>query len=658
MGHVVDRTRALGIAAALVLAAATVSAVAGQDGGLSVRITSPLGRTGAPGTVRIVAQVRHISAVAPGEVRFFVDQKLLASVSQGPPYAVEWADENPFERREISVEVIDTVGHEARDSVVLEPFEVSEASGVSSVLLEASVQDEKHRFVKGMPPSAFSVLEDGVPQVLDVVRQEEVGATFALLVDSSSSMSRRMDFVQRTASTLASYMRPQDRIIVAPFSRGVEAVTGPTNDRATILEGIDAIRPAGGTAILDSLKQVSRSLADVEGRRAIVLITDGYDENSSTPFEEALTAVKKAGATLYVVGIGGVAGISIKGERMLRQLAVESGGRFFFPAREEQLAQVHDVLTGDVQNRYLITYTPKNQDADGTWRAITVKTANPAYSVRTRTGYFAPKPSPIKPTIEFTVTDTAGSYLNVSADDLEVLEDGVPQSIETFQEALQPVSIVLALDASGSMHKKESDVVASAREFVDSLQEKDSLAVMLFGDRSVFAQDLSLNRESSYEAIQNYHAAGGTALYDAISESLLRLKSAPGRRVVVVMSDGRDENNAGTAPGSVRGFDDVVKDLKDSGATVFAIALGTKVDRVPLQELADLSGGRAFFPTDVTQLGAEFHRVVDDLRRRFVVGYTSSHAQHDGSWRKVEIRVKSESSVIVRSTGGYAAPDR
>ena len=658
MALVASRIRAVAAAAAVAALVASMPRVAAEQEGLSVRITSPLGRTGLPGTVRIVAQVRHPTAGPLGQVRFFVDQALLASVSDGPPYATEWIDENPFERREITVEVDDGLGHEARDKVVLQPFEVTEAAEVASVLLEASVQDQQHRFVKGLQPSAFSLLENGVPQTLDIVRQEDVGATFALLVDSSASMSRRMDFAQRTAATLAGYLRPQDRIVVAPFARTVGAVTGPTNDRPTILEGIRAIRPSGGTAILDSLAQMCRSLADAEGRRAIVLITDGYDEQSSTTFEEALASVKKAGVTVYVVGVGGVAGISIKGERLLRRLAVESGGRFFFPSRDEQLPEVHDVLTGDVQNRYLITYTPTDQTPDGTWRTITVKTGNPQYAVRTRAGYYASKPAPIRPAVEFTVTGPGGGYLNVSADDLEVMEDGVPQVVDTFQEAVEPVSIVLALDASGSMHRKEADVVTSARDFVGALQERDSLAVVLFGDTSVFAHDLTVNRQVSLDAIQSYRAAGGTALYDALSDSLHRLKTTSGRKVVVVMSDGRDENNAGTAAGSVRTFEDVVNDLKDSGATAFAIGIGTKVDRRPLQRLADLSGGRAFFPQDVEQLPDQFRRVVDDLRRRYVVGYTSSHPKHDGSWRKVEIRLKSEPQATVRSTGGYTAPDR
>jgi Ca-activated chloride channel family protein len=319
---------------------------------------------------------------------------------------------------------------------------------------------------------------------------------------------------------------------------------------------------------------------------------------------------------------------------------------------------VHDVLTDDVQNRYLVTYTPKNQKTDGAWRAVTLKTTTPGLFVRTRTGYFAPKPLPIEPRLEFTAVDDVGRYLDVSADDIEVLENGVLQQVKAFQEAVDPVSIVLALDASGSMKKKEADVMASARELVDALQERDNLALIMFGDRSVFAHDLSQNRDFSHSAIQGYRAIGGTALYDALTDALLRLKSVGTRRVVIVMTDGRDENNAGTGPGSTRTFDDVVKQAKASGATIFAIGLGTNLDRDRLQQLADVSGGRALFSADVSELGNEFRRVVDDLRRRYVVGYTSSNIQRDGSWRAVDIRLKSTPRAKVRSPGGYFAPSK
>ena len=122
------------------------------------------------------------------------------------------------------------------------------------------------------------------------------------------------------------------------------------------------------------------------------------------------------------------------------------------------------------------------------------------------------------------------------------------------------------------------------------------------------------------------------------------------------MTDGRDENNPGTGPGSVRRFPDVAELIKDTGALMFGIGLGVKVDQEPLQKIADLSGGRAFFPADVSELPAQYRRVVDDLRRRYVVGYTSSHIQHDGTWRDVQIRVRNLPDATVRSAGGYTAP--
>jgi Ca-activated chloride channel family protein len=643
---------------AALVAAAAYTAVAAQSPAPPtpiVRITSPMGRTGTTAPVRIVAQVQYADAAPPGQVRFFVDKQLLGSV-QRPPYALEWVDENPFERREIAVEAVDSLGHAVMDRIVLEPFEVTEVADVASVLLEASVQDKRGRFVRNIDGSAFSVFENGVKQSLDLVSQEVVGATFALLVDSSASMSRRMDFVQRTAATLAGYMTARDRMLIAPFAKEIRAVTGPTRDRATIVEAVRAIQPEGGTAILDSLSKLPGILASSEGRRAVILITDGYDEHSSTSFAEALTAVKSSGATVYVVGIGGVAGISIKGERLLRQLAVETGGRFFFPSRDSELAEVHDVLTQDVQNRYLISFTPQDQKADGTWRALTVATTDPEHVVRTRPGYFARKPPPIRPVIEFTAADEAGQYLDLTAGDIEIIENGDVQKLELFQEAVEPVSIVLALDASGSMKKKEADVIASAREFVSALRPQDKLAVVLFADHPVFTHDLTEKREAAIAALDLYRASGGTALFDTLAEALLYLKRAQGRRVVVVMTDGRDENNPGTGPGSVRQFRDVAELIEDTGTLMFGIGLGVNVDRETLEQIAELSGGRALFPADVTKLAAQYQRVVDDLRRRYVVGYTSSHIQHDGSWRSVQIRVKELPTAMIRSAGGYMAP--
>ena len=140
---------------------------------------------------------------------------------------MEWTDENPFERRELAVEVDDSEGHKGRDSVVLEAFEITEISEVASVLLEAGVYDKKGRFVSGLSSANFAVKEDGVAQAIDLVSHERVPATFALLIDSSQSMSRRFDFVKEAAGRLTAFLRPKDSVVVAPFAKRLAGADRP-----------------------------------------------------------------------------------------------------------------------------------------------------------------------------------------------------------------------------------------------------------------------------------------------------------------------------------------------------------------------------------------------------------------------------------------------
>jgi VWFA-related protein len=647
------------VSGVLVVATATAVTTAPRAGAgdLSVRITSPLGRTGGVGAVRIVAQVQQPPGATLGPVRFFVDGTLYKTDDDGPPYAVEWTDENPFERRELAVEVDDSEGRKGRDTVVLEAFEITEISEVASVLLEAGVYDGKGRFVTGLNAASFAVREDSVPQTIDLVSHERVPATFALLIDSSQSMSRRFDFVKEAAARLTAFLRPKDSVVVAPFAKHLSALTGPTGDRRTVVDAIQHIEPAGGTAILDALIELSERLPKAEDRRSVILISDGYDEHSRASFEEALAAVKNARITIYVVGIGGVAGISLKGERELKRLATETGGRVFFPPRAEELANVYDQLAADAQNRYLVTYTPTNTTRDGSWRSVNLTTSSDQYLVRTRAGYRAPKPPPIRPTLEFTVTDLSGQYVEISADDLVVSENGVDQQVDTFHEAEAPLSIVLALDASGSMRKSADALMAAARTFVEALRPQDKLSLLFFSDGVLVAHDLGTNRQTSFDAINGYTPVGGTALYDAMAGALTALKPVEGRRAVVLMSDGRDENNPGTAPGSRHTLAEVLELAREVEATVLPIGLGTNLDRAGLERLAEISGGLAYFPSDASELRAQFVRTVENLRRRYVVGYTSTHIARDGAWRKVEIRSRSANHII-RSRSGYFAPDK
>lgn len=643
------------VTAALVLIALGWTPLAsGQPGPTTVRLTSPLGRTGVPGVIRVVAQVQTAEPDARLPVRFFVDDALIGQDDDGPPYSVEWTDENPYEARRIRVEVL--AGAEVvSDEVALPPLEILEETSVSSVLVEATVVDGDGRYVSWLQKDDFALLEDGTQQTLDLVQLQEVPTTFTLLVDASQSLNRRMRMVRAAALRLASKLREGDRVIVAPFRKQVDATTGPTDDPATIAEAVTAIRSHGGTAILDALGTLPEMFSAVEGRHVVILLTDGYDEHSSTTYDEALRALQRLQATVYVVGIGGVAGISLKGELFLRKIATQMGGRAFFPTREEELPDVHATVAADAFRRYLISYTPQNQDADGRFRAITLTAAGGDFKIRTREGYFAPKPPPVRATLEFSAVDQTRGTPDLSADDLLVIEDGVRQKVDTFQEAVAPISIAMLVDTSGSMRRAMAAAQQAARSFVTALRPGDPLALVRFSDRVVVEHELSERRETTLEAIDRLTPAGGTALFDGLYDSMSFLRQRPGRRTIVLLSDGRDEDNPGTGPGSQHTLDDVMTLLRETDTVVYAIGLGANVDREALELIAARSGGLALFPADTDALDAEFRRVLDELRRRYVLAYTSTNPTRDGAWRDVAIATTAP-GVTIRSGRGYFAP--
>ena len=644
---------AVGALALLVLTLGVPGGHDGQERVSSIHITSPTGRSGLPGRVRIVARVTTASPVVP-TVRFYVNDELLATDSDGPPYAAEWTDENPFAASRIRVEM--TEGEAViEDHVDLKPFEVVEAAEVLSINVDASVRDAKGRYPSNLTAADFQLFENDIAQRVDAVRSEALPTTFALLIDSSQSMARNMDFVRHSVLTLPGLLRKEDMAIVAPFSNTITTITGPTRDGATLAEAVTAIKPGGGTAILESLAAVAARFGDAPNRRAVVLVTDAYDENSKLSVDEVVAALKSAKVIVYTVAVGGVSGVSVKGEQMLRFIAEQTGGRAFFPWNAKEMTAASATIAEDAQHRYVVTYTPSNQRHDGAWRAIRLETANPEYHVVARDGYLSPEPAPVKASLEFTVINKSSQYVEIDRDNLVVTEDGVAQKVESFHESVAPVSVMLALDASGSMTKVSPAMMEAAHTFVSSLKPEDPLGIEIFADRAEMAHDLSPARWVSHRNIQRYVAKGGTALYDGLVDSMVRLGTVPGRRVVVVMTDGRDENASSNGPGSTRTWDDVLATARQTGATVYAIGFGTNVDVARLVELTTLTGGEAYFTNDISELPEHYQRIVDDLHRRYVLAYTSTNSERNGSWRAVGIKT-SDPALKVRSPGGYFAP--
>jgi Ca-activated chloride channel family protein len=635
------------------LAADASAAPPAQERTSSIQITSPTGRSGLPGRVRIVARVTTASQATP-IVRFYVGDELLGTDTDGAPYAVEWTDENPFEARRIRVEMTDGESV-VDDHVDLKPFEVVEATEIRSINVDASIRDAKGRYASHFTAADFRIFENDVAQRIDAVKSETLPTTFALLVDSSQSMARNMDFVRESVARLPGLLGPDDSAIVAPFRNTITTVTGPTRDVPTLVDAVAAIKSGGGTAILESLAAVAKRFGDAPHRRAVVLVTDAYDENSTISVDQVVAELKAAKVIVYSLAVGGVSGVSVKGERMLRFIAEQTGGRAFFPWNAKEVADACAAIARDAQHRYVVTYTPLNQRHDGAWRAIRLETLDSAYSVVARDGYLSPAPEPVKASFEFTVTNKSQQYVEIDRDSVVVLEDGVRQKVDAFHESVAPVSVMLALDASGSMTKVSPAVMEAAHSFVSALKPEDPLGIEMFADRAEMSHDLSPARWVSHRHIQRYVAKGGTALYDGLVDSMVRLAEVPGRRVVVVMTDGRDENATSSGPGSTRSWEDVLATARQTGATVYAIGFGTNVDVARLAQLTSLTGGESYFTNDVSELTGHYQRIVDDLHRRYTVAYTSTNAERDGAWRAVGIKTTDE-ALKVRSPGGYFAP--
>ncbi len=144
-----------------------------------IQITSPLGRTGLPGTVRIVARLATpADEEAPAAVRFYVNGALIATDTDGPPYVAEWQDENPFVPCTLVVEADVEHGTPIRDTVELLPLTIVDASEVMSIGVDAAVQDPRGRYVAGLDASQFILLEDGTPQSIDMVMSDAPASDF------------------------------------------------------------------------------------------------------------------------------------------------------------------------------------------------------------------------------------------------------------------------------------------------------------------------------------------------------------------------------------------------------------------------------------------------------------------------------------------------
>lgn len=268
------------------------------------------------------------------------------------------------------------------------------------------------------------------------------------------------------------------------------------------------------------------------------------------------------------------------------------------------------------------------------------------------------------------VRTRGGQYVtDLDKTDFTVEEDGRPQRIQRFSTEGKPLRIGIVLDTSLSMQgKRLESAQKAALDFLDALQTDDTGMVVTFNDDVRVPQTLTNDRAELASVIRTAEARGGTALYDAIWRTSQRLSDFDGRRVLVLLSDGKDESYDGLEPGSLHTLEEALNQALRNEVMVFAIGLGRDLKTLDfyqrhtlesiLTRLAEETGGRVLFLKSPGQLKKAFQSVALDLRHQYSIAYSSDDPTRDGKWRRIKLSVPDQDVEVVTRKGYYAPKDK
>jgi Ca-activated chloride channel family protein len=273
-------------------------------------------------------------------------------------------------------------------------------AGVDIVSLNVTVMDTAGRYITDLDQAEFSVFEDGVKQEVSFFNRRQQPIAMSLLLDSSASMEDKLPMLQIAATSFVKRMRPNDLAQVIDFDSRVEIRQSFTGNQAELESAIVKTAAGGSTslhnAIYIALKELRkvRAVSEEDVRRqALIVFSDGEDTSSLISFDEVLDLAKRSETAVYTIALRGV-DTQTKGFReaefVMRQLAQETGGRSFFPARVEELTAVYGQIADELASQYTLGYTSKNGRRDGAFRRIVVQTSRQGLTPRTKKGYFAP----------------------------------------------------------------------------------------------------------------------------------------------------------------------------------------------------------------------------------------------------------------------------
>jgi VWFA-related protein len=270
---------------------------------------------------------------------------------------------------------------------------------VDEVNVVFTVTDKHGRYVKDLHKDDFNVMDDNKPaeQIRSFSSQTDLPLQVALLVDASNSVRDRFKFEQESAvEFLNQTVRPRyDKALVVGFDVTPEVTQDFTDNTELLSRGVRMLRPGGGTAMYDALYYACRdklAKAPQVGpvRRAIILLSDGDDNQSHVTREESIEMAQRAEVIVYTISTN-VSGMKQKGDKVLERIAEATGGRAFFPFQIRDVADAFAEIQDELRSQYAISYKPADFLANGKYRTIEIAAHNhKGLHVRARRGYFAP----------------------------------------------------------------------------------------------------------------------------------------------------------------------------------------------------------------------------------------------------------------------------
>jgi Ca-activated chloride channel homolog len=269
---------------------------------------------------------------------------------------------------------------------------------VNRVNMMFTVADKRGRFITNLAKDDIEIVESKRPQnILEFVAESDLPLRLAIVIDTSNSIRERFRFQQDAAvEFIKSVMRPQDKAVVVSFDTGAELVTDLTSDTGALERGVRNLRPGGGTALYEAIYFASRDKLMQDQpmhkyRRAMVILSDGEDNQSRYTREQSLEMAHKADVVIYTISTN-ISRIDTDGDKVLKYLARETGGVAFFPFKVQDLAQSFENIANELRHQYSVLYRPEPAKSDGQWHPVDIRVKNRKdLVVRARKGYYAPR---------------------------------------------------------------------------------------------------------------------------------------------------------------------------------------------------------------------------------------------------------------------------